>query len=221
MESFGRSIRASYDRVAADYAGQFFDELSRKPFDRDLLESYADLVRKRGLVCDLGCGPGQIARHLKDRGVSVCGLDLSGELLAQARRLNPDIPLAQGDMLALPLADHALAGIVAFYSIIHLHRKRVPDALRELYRVLAPGGWLLLAFHGGEGETRADQWFGKPVSLEATFFTGDEMRGYLARAGFASPQIQTRDTYPFESAGQRVYGLAQRPAPRRKSRRRL
>jgi trans-aconitate methyltransferase len=56
-------------------------------------------------VCALGCGPGQIARYLGDRRVEAHGIDLSPGMVAEARRLNPDIPFSQGDMLALDSKD--------------------------------------------------------------------------------------------------------------------
>src|SRR2546426_6754022 len=60
---------------------------------------------------------------------------------------------AQGDMRTLPLSDASLAGIVAFYSLIHLERGAAGGVLTELTRVLIPGGLLLLAFHGGEARS--------------------------------------------------------------------
>ena len=45
--------------------------------DRQLLDRFADSVRGAGVVCDLGCGPGQVARYLQERGLPVCGVDLS------------------------------------------------------------------------------------------------------------------------------------------------
>jgi ubiquinone/menaquinone biosynthesis C-methylase UbiE len=53
-------------------------------------------------------------------------------------------------MLALPLGDAALAGVVAFYAIVHFSPEELCRALAEMYRVLSPGGRLLLAFHIGE-----------------------------------------------------------------------
>src|SRR5437763_10083141 len=118
-------IAAGYDRVAQQYAAEFADELGRKPFDRAVLDEFAALVGGRGPVCELGCGPGQVAHYLKERGVEMCGVDLSEQMVARARELNPDVEFAQGDMCALALADGALAGIVCFYAIIHLARADV------------------------------------------------------------------------------------------------
>ena len=115
-----RNVRNTYDRVAADYAEQFKDELSHKPFDLRILDW---LVEKAGAgtLCDMGCGPGQIARYLADRGADVCGIDVSPAMVREARKLHPNIPFHVGDFLALRgVADSSFAGIAAFYSIVHL-----------------------------------------------------------------------------------------------------
>lgn len=204
-------IRASYDTVADLYAEAFVDELTRKPFDRELLDRYAELVRGRGTVWDTGCGPGHVGRYLHERGISVSGLDLSAEMVAIARRLNPEMTFTQGTMLALPVAGGALAGIVSFYAIIHLTREEASQALREFYRALQPGGYLLLAFHGGEGEVHAENWFDRGVSVTATLFGGEEMAGYARTAGFGVLEVQERPPYEFEHQTRRVYLLARKP----------
>lgn len=199
------AVRDSYNRIAAHYADTYYDELSRKPFDRDLLARFATRLRGQGPVWDLGTGPGHIARYLHDHGVEASGLDLSDEMVACARRLNPGIPFLQGTMLALPTGDASLAGITAFYSIIHLARAEAPTALSEFWRALRPGGHLLLAFHGGAGEVHNDEWFGQPVDVTATLFTGDEMAAYAGDAGFALVERHERPPYDFEYQTQRIY----------------
>jgi trans-aconitate methyltransferase len=84
-------IRESYDRVAEEYARRIFNELQHKPMDRKLLDRFVRDTPGRGEICDMGCGPGQIARYLKDAGASVFCLDLSSVMLQQAQKLNPDI----------------------------------------------------------------------------------------------------------------------------------
>ena len=212
MEKTRTEIEASYDSVAEPFAAEFYGELARKPFDRELLDQFAEGVRGRGLVCDIGCGPGQIARYLRDRGVPVCGLDLSQEMVRCARRLNPDIPFERGDMLALDMPDASLAGIVSFYAIIHLRREDAARALEVMRRVLEPGGRLLVSFHGGEGELRRDEWYGRPVSVYATLFEGEEMRRYLEAAGFEVERVVEREPYEFEYQTRRLYAFARKPA---------
>ena len=206
-----RAIRASYDRVASHYAAAFYDELSHKPFDRELLDRFADRLRGQGPVWDIGTGPGHVARYLHDRGVEASGLDLSDEMVAYARQLNPGMTFIQGTMLALPTGDASLAGITAFYSIIHLSRAEAPAALREFHRALRPGGQLLLAFHGGAGGVHRDEWFGESVDVHATFFNGDEMAEYAREAGFAPVERHERPPYDFEYQSQRVYVWVERP----------
>jgi SAM-dependent methyltransferase len=206
--SWNSDLPGTYDRVARPYADQFFSELERKPFDRELLDRFAERVRGRGRVSDLGCGPGHVGRYLRDRGVDVFDLDLSPAMVALAGELNPAMRFEQGDLRALSLADGSLAGIVAFYSLIHLQRSEVEGALRELARVLISGGFLLLAFHGGEGAVHADDWFGRGVSVDATLYRPDEMEIYMEAAGFAVETITTRPPYEFEYQTPRVYAAA-------------
>lgn len=210
MDGIRKSLIETYDRVAKQYAEEFFDELSKKPFDRTLLDRLAARVGRHGPVCEIGCGPGQIARYLKDQGVDIFGLDLSLEMIACARELNRDIEFERGNMLKLDAADGAWAGIVAFYAIIHLCREELPEAFSEFHRVLQPGGALLLAFHGGEGEAHTDDWFGTGVSVSANLFEGDEVALLLVSAGFEIEDILERPPYDFEYQSRRIYVFARK-----------
>ena len=203
-------LESSYDRVARHYAAEYFDELSRKPFDRELLDRFAESVSGAGEVWEIGCGPGQVARYLKDRGVRICGIDLSEKMVNAARGSNADILFARGDMLALDFPDNSLSGIVSFYAIIHLKRADVTRALKEMFRVLEPAGQLLVSFHGGEGELHRDEWYGEPVSIDVTLMTHEEMLGYLRAAGFSGAKVIEREPYEFEYPTRRMYALARK-----------
>src|SRR5215211_392736 len=112
------NTQTSYDQVAAEYAERFKDEMDDKPFDRDCLDRLAREVGSLSPICDMGCGPGQIARYLHRQGVKALGVDLSPRMVAEAQRLNPETHFHQGDMLSLPDADNSRGGIAAFYCII-------------------------------------------------------------------------------------------------------
>lgn len=210
MTNSNSEIQAGYDCVAEHYATEYFDELARKPFDRKLLDAFAESVKGKGTVYELGCGPGQVARYLKDRGVDVHGIDLSAEMVTVASRLNPDIPFSQGDMSKLEIADDSAAAFVLFYSIIHIERTKVTTVLRELNRVLRPRGTVLLAFHGGEEELHRDEWYGKKVSIDFRLFEPEEMAGYLEAAGFDDIRTEQREHYEFEHPTKRIYIIARK-----------
>jgi len=206
------STQASYDRVAREYGETFSDELSNKPLDRQLLDRFAEEVKGQGPVCDMGCGPGHMARYLSERGIEAFGMDLSQGMVEEARRRNPGIEYKQGDMMVLDVEDDAWTGIAVFYSIIHIPRPKVVLALQELKRVLRPGGLLLLAFHIGDEVVHVDEWFGKEVSLDSAFFTRKEMEGYLEAAGFDIETSIEREPYEgMEYPSRRAYIFGRKP----------
>jgi SAM-dependent methyltransferase len=212
-EDITRQIRESYDRLAEEYARRLFTELEHKPFDRAMLDRFADEVRGRGEVCDMGCGPGHIARYLKDAKVDVFGLDLSARMIEEARRLNPDISFSEGDMRALPLADGTLAGIAAFYAIVNFPETVLPRVFGEMARVLRSGGILLLAFHIGDQVLHEEELWGHAISMDFFLFRPSAIRDHLKKAGLRVEQILERLPYPpeVEYQSRRAYVLARKP----------
>lgn len=99
-------------------------------------------------VLDLACGHGRHARALAGRGLALVGLDRSGPYLERAAA-GPDRPaLARGDVRALPFAGGAFDAVYSWYSSLFMWDE--PGnlaALRELGRVLRPGGRALV-HHG-------------------------------------------------------------------------
>jgi SAM-dependent methyltransferase len=212
MEQTSDHIRACYDAVAREYADRFAGELAHKPLDRELLARFASDLRGSGPVYDLGCGPGQTTAFLHGLGVPVRGLDLSADLLDEARRRHPGVGFEQGDMLGLSVADASLAGVVAFYAIVHLSPTGLRRVAAEIHRVLRPGGRLLLAFHVGDGATRVEEFLGRPVSLDFVFFAPEVVAGELARAGFVAVEVIEREPYPeVEYPSRRAYLFARKP----------
>ena len=203
--------RSSYDNLAEEYTRHIAAELKGKPFDRELLDRFAALV-KGGKVYDIGCGPGHVSGYLAERGVDVTGADLSPAMIEQARQLNPGLNFVVADMTRLDVADNTLAGIVAFYSLIHIPKTQVVSVLQGFKRVLEPGGWLLLSFHRGDETRHFEEMWGVKVNLDFIFFEKTEMEGFVKEAGFEIVESVERAPYPeVEVATQRVYLLARKP----------
>jgi SAM-dependent methyltransferase len=199
--------RAGYDRVAERYEQRFEDELDGKPADRERLAAFAEATS--GLVLEVGAGPGHVGAFVAARASDVVALDLSPEMarLALAR-----VPAVCGDMLHLPVRSASLGGALAFYSIIHLAREAVPDALGELHRVLGSGGRLLVAVHRGTTVLDVDAFLDTPETpMRFTLFEPDELADLLVSAGFEVAELVERESYPTESGTRRIYALAVKP----------
>lgn len=214
MEPISSDIQSGYDKVAAAYAQKFIDEQANKPMDQVMLQRFADEVRGKGRACDIGCGPGQIAAWLYDHCdlTDVIGVDLSANFIAEARKLHPQIEFQQGDMLALDFEDNSLAGVTAFYCLIHIPHAQIVDALKEIKRVLIPGGVLLLTFHIGSDIVHVDEFFEQQVSMDFVMFQPDEMEGYLRDAGYERIETTVRAPYApeVEHQSHRAYIFARK-----------
>jgi ubiquinone/menaquinone biosynthesis C-methylase UbiE len=206
-------VQSSYDLVADEYARRIYDELQHKPLDCRLLDRFAESVRNAGVACDLGCGPGHIASYLQGRGIRVCGMDFSVGMIERARRLNPGIEFNQGDMRALPVKDNTWSGIAAFYAIVNLASGDLVQALREMMRVLVPGGRLLLSFHIGEDSSQVEDLWDSGAALEFHFFRVDTVAAYMRSAGFEIGEIIEREPYApeVEYQSRRAYIFARKP----------
>ena len=203
-------VADGYDRVADAYARHFFHELDAKPLDRALLDAFAEELRGRGSVADLGCGPGHVGRYLRARGVDAFGLDLSPKMVAAAHRLAPEVPCEVGSMLALPRGDGALGGATAFYAIVNLAHDDVRRAFVEIARVLAPGAPLLFSFHLGDERRHIDQLLDVETSLDFFFFRRDFIEDALVAARLETAMWMERKAYADEHPSTRAYVLVRR-----------
>ncbi|WBB65198.1 class I SAM-dependent methyltransferase [Micromonospora sp. WMMD812] len=213
---FLRETRASYDAVATSYDRQFRDELASKPYDRAILTTFAELVRRdgNGPVADVGCGMGKVTGYLAGLGLDVFGIDLSPEMVALARRNHPELRFEEGSMTALDLPEGGLAGIAAWYSIIHVPDDLLATTFAGFHRALAPGGHLAVAFQVGDEELVRTEAFGQPISLTLRRRRPEQVAALLTEVGFQLRARLVREPEPYaggtESTPQ-AYLVARRP----------
>jgi len=174
-QEFFETTAGQWDKLRADLFGT-----------ASHLQALPALLDERWTVGDLGCGTGRVACALAPFVAHVIAVDRSGAMLQAARRRVRDLPsveVRRGELEALPIAGDELD---AATLLLVLHHLPVPaSALSEAYRVLKPGGRLLIADmlpHDRE-EYRQQMghiWLG---------FSEEHIKRLLAGAGFDRVRI--------------------------------
>lgn len=177
--SFTTATRAAYDAVATVYADHVAGALDDQPLDRAMLTAFAELAGSAGSpVLDVGCGPGYMTAFVSSLGIDIVGVDLSPTMVALARERHPHLVFEVGSMADLGRADASAAGLIAWYSFIHIPPDQLAAVMAEIRRVLAPGGYLLLACHGTETSDKATSVFDHAV-LPAYRWSPDHLSDLL------------------------------------------
>ncbi|MEV4414754.1 class I SAM-dependent methyltransferase [Catellatospora sp. NPDC049609] len=186
-EGWLADARTSYDTVAVGYSEQTRDALAGEPYLRAALALFAELVHAAGggPVADVGCGPGHVTAHLHALGVEVFGIDLSPAMVELARREHAELRFEVGSMTELDLADGSVAGLLAFWSLIHIPDEAVPAVFGHFRRVLRPGAPLLLGFHlGDESRLKTQGYGGHPMNVYVHRRRPERVAAWLCDAGF-------------------------------------
>ncbi len=186
--------RKAYSERAEEYTAALGSIDAAASADRELIVSWAR--ERNGLVLDAGCGPGHWTDELQRCGVRVRGLDPVPAFVESARRRFPAVTFEEGRAERLDADDGSVAGILAWYSLIHTPPERIAAPLGEFARALRPGGGLLLGCFTWE---RTEPFAHAVVT--AWRWSLDELADRVADAGFTVTATHTR-TDP----GQRPHG---------------
>lgn len=93
-------------------------------------------------ILDVACGTGTSTVAIQAKGATAVGVDFSGGMIQEARRRHPGIEFVHGDAQALPFADGEFDAVTISFGLRNVHEPH--RALAEMYRVLRPGGRLVI-----------------------------------------------------------------------------
>lgn len=169
-------VQRAYGAIAEQYI-ELIRSTQVHPDDLALIGRHLSL--RSGPVLDVGCGPGHLTAHLRSLEVDATGLDMVPEFIDHARVTHPDGRYELGSMHQLPVPDRSVAGVLAWYSLIHVPPDDLDGVLAELRRAIAPGGALVVGFFDGDEVVAFDH---KVVS--AYYWPVDAFAERLRQAGF-------------------------------------
>ncbi|MEU4425515.1 class I SAM-dependent methyltransferase [Actinoplanes sp. NPDC024001] len=196
--------RTSYDTVAKSYADLLRDSLDEAHYDWAMLSLFKNLVEDagNGPVADVGCGTGRITAYLAGLGMDVLGIDLSPGMIDVARRDHPELRFSVGSMTSLDLPDDHVAGLLAWWSLIHVPDEAVPVALGEFRRVLRAGSPLVVGFFtGDQTRLKTEGYGGHPMRVHVYHRPPERVAGWIEDAGFTvEARLDQYNLQPFPGA---------------------
>jgi SAM-dependent methyltransferase len=182
------SVRDAYSSLSEQYIHLFGGDVPTDDDDTALVRRH--LTGLPGPVLDVGCGPGHWTAYLHSQGADVTGIDLVPEFIAHARATHPGPEFRLGSMTQVDAPDHSHAGILAWYSTIHLAPAELDNVLTGFRRLLADGGMLVAGFFDSDDDVAA---FDHKV-VTAYRWPVDVFAERLARAGFTEVERLRRES---------------------------
>jgi ubiquinone/menaquinone biosynthesis C-methylase UbiE len=151
------AVRASavdHHHAEADRFERWYEEMAKSRFanafaygrakiDR-LLNSCLEKLPPGARVLDVGCGTGEYVRRATELGFLASGIEPAEAMRKVALEKNPSSTILDGIATALPFPDKTFDLVICIEVLRYLHREDNRQALREMHRVLAPGGRMFL-----------------------------------------------------------------------------
>lgn len=194
----GTRIGEAYDRRADEYIRLFGSVEDTAERDARVIAQWRDGVR--GPVLDAGCGPGHWTDFLAARGEGgATGIDASDRFVSAARARFPHLRFEKADLADLPFEDGSFGGVLAWFSLIHTPPAELPGIVRELARVLEPGGSLLVGYFDGPAGAAFDH-----AVATAYYWSATALRDVLEAERFAVQATATRKETGMRAQGELV-----------------
>lgn len=138
-----------------------------------------------GKILEVGSGSGRDALDLTAAGYEYVGTDISGGLLAVARKNAPGLTFLKQSVYDLDFPEKNFDGFWCCATLLHIPKKRIDEALQRIRRHIQDGGYGFISIKPGEGERVIPDDFGEGKTERFfAFYTMPEFHTILERNGF-------------------------------------
>jgi len=187
MPKHNKKIIDLYSQLGIQYIKDLAKGTSPEIYD------FIKLIPKGGRILEIGCAGGRDSKIFAQKGFKVVGIDLVDIFLKEARKLVPQAKFIKMDLLDLKFPKNYFDAIWVNAVLVHIKKKDVPKALKNLYQVLKPRGKIHLREKRGKGIKVIKEKLSQGKTRRFTFYTEDELKKYLEKSGF---KIITLGVFP-------------------------
>jgi len=177
-------VETGFDQIYREY-----DRQRQMKIDGEFISKFVMSLKSGSSVLDVGCGSGKVARLLNDGGHTVTGIDISRKMLNLARENAPQSKFYRIDIREMDFKANSFDGIVCLYAIISLPRKWHLSILRRFYKILKPGGLMLINVGLSELKESVGDFYG--AKMYWSHFGKEKNFELIRKAGFQIKQWKT------------------------------
>ncbi|MDX2108389.1 MAG: class I SAM-dependent methyltransferase [Candidatus Melainabacteria bacterium] len=169
------------------YIKTFPDDLSKF---KGLLDDFLRTVPAKSKVLDIGCSNGSYVAYLLKQGYDAFGIDISLSMLEEAKKHVPSERLFLMDMHTMEdLGESTFDAVLSITSMLYANKEYLPRVLKQVHRLLKPGGKFLLMMLEGEGDGLIKHSNGESeVVTYTTYYEVDELKQRVKAGGFEIDQ---------------------------------
>jgi len=149
-------VISRYEKEASNYDDTtymndeklLFHEIQCKQLDKLINE------QPNAKILDVGCGTGRFLKWFSEnRGYEMYGVEPAKNMIKEAKQKtnNHGLTIKQGDIENIPYPDNFFDRVITMHVLMHLHPDMIKKGIKEIYRVLKPGGYMLLDFPAENG----------------------------------------------------------------------
>jgi 2-polyprenyl-3-methyl-5-hydroxy-6-metoxy-1,4-benzoquinol methylase len=179
------NLRDTYNKIAINWHSDHQADDWWVP----VVNKYISLFKEGDSILDLACGAGTKTKYLAKNNFKILAIDFSDKLIDIAKKEVPEADFLVCDFYDLKPIQELFDGIFMQAALLHVPKKNINKVLIGLSEKIKKGGYLYISVkeqrpNGAEEETVSENDYGYEYERFFSYFTKDELEGYLKNCGF-------------------------------------